>query len=187
MPLHTSGARRSLAVAGLPVRAVGRAVQVRLARALRRGDPAAAAARARSATAADTRAVLGSLKGGALKVGQLLSTVDALFPADPEASWQAALRALQEDNPGLPFAEVRPVLEAELGPRWADRLRDLDEHPAAAASLGQVHRGTWADGTDVAVKVQYPGVAEAVSADVRALSLALRRPRWWCVAWPCPR
>jgi len=174
MPLQTSGARRSLAIAGLPVRAVGRATGVGVARVLRRGDPAAAAARARSATAADTRAVLGTLKGGALKVGQLLSTVDALFPADPEGSWQHALRALQEDNPGLPFEEVRPVLEAELGPRWSDRLGDLDERPAAAASLGQVHRGTWADGTPVAVKVQYPGVAEAVSADVRALALALR-------------
>jgi predicted unusual protein kinase regulating ubiquinone biosynthesis (AarF/ABC1/UbiB family) len=121
-----------------------------------------------------TRRVLGRLKGGALKAGQLLSTVEALFPQDPEATWREALVGLQESNPPLPFADVEPVLVAELGPRWRDLLVELDERAVAAASLGQVHRGRWHDGRDVAVKLQYPGVREALAADVRALSAVSR-------------
>jgi predicted unusual protein kinase regulating ubiquinone biosynthesis (AarF/ABC1/UbiB family) len=81
---------------------------------------------------------------------------------------------LQETNEPLPFADVEPVLLAELGPRWRDRLPELDPVAAAAASLGQVHRGRWSDGRDVAVKVQYPGVREALNADVRTLSALSR-------------
>lgn len=173
MPITTSRLRRSLSMAGLPVRALGRAASVR-ARGLLGGDPERLRARARAETAADMRVTLGALKGGALKLGQLLSTVDALFPSDPEASWQSALGALQEANPGLPFGEVEPVLVAELGAGWQRRFRDFDEHPAAAASIGQVHRAVWADGTAVAVKVQYPGVADAIAADVGSLALTLR-------------
>ncbi len=173
MPVQTSRIRRSAAMAGLPVRAVGRTVSIH-ARGLLGADRAAMRERARTATAADTRATLGSLKGGALKLGQLLSTVDSLFPTDPDDSWQHALGALQETNPGLPFDEVRPVLEAELGPDWRALFLDLDEHPSAAASIGQVHRATWADGTPVAVKIQYPGVAQAIAGDVRSLAVTLR-------------
>ncbi|HEX6886488.1 MAG TPA: AarF/ABC1/UbiB kinase family protein [Candidatus Nanopelagicales bacterium] len=173
MPLETSRLRRSAAIAGLPARAAGRAITLQ-ARGLLGADRAALREQARSATAADTRATLGELKGGALKLGQLLSTVDALFPSDPDDSWQSALGALQEQNPGLPFAEVEPVLFAELGPAWRRSFRSFDEAPAAAASIGQVHRATWSDGTPVAVKVQYPGVAEAIASDVRALAVALR-------------
>ena len=165
--------RRNIALAGLPARAVGRAAAIQ-ARGLLGQDRAELREQARAATAADTRTTLGHLKGGALKLGQLLSTVDALFPSDPDSSWQGALGALQEDNPGLAFAEVRPVLEAELGPRWRSEFRDIDEHPAAAASIGQVHRAVWSDGTPVAVKVQYPGVAEAIAGDVRSLAVTLR-------------
>ena len=165
--------RRNIALAGLPARAVGRAAAIQ-ARGLLGQDRAELREQARAATAADTRTTLGHLKGGALKLGQLLSTVDALFPSDPDSSWQGALGALQEDNPGLAFAEVRPVLEAELGADWRAQFRDFDEHPAAAASIGQVHRAVWSDGTPVAVKVQYPGVAEAIAGDVRSLAVTLR-------------
>ncbi len=174
MPVSTSRLRRSVALAGLPTRAVGRAAAIQ-ARGLLGADRDALREAARTATAADTRATLGELKGGALKLGQLLSTVDALFPTDPEDSWQHALGALQEANPGLPFDEVRPVLEAELGADWRALFTDLDEHPRAAASIGQVHRATWAaDGTPVAVKIQYPGVAQAIAGDVRSLAITLR-------------
>ncbi len=70
-----------------------------------------------------TRRVLGELKGGALKAGQLLSTVEALFPPDPEGVWREALTSLQERNAALPFADVEPVLRAELGPGWRGRSR----------------------------------------------------------------
>jgi predicted unusual protein kinase regulating ubiquinone biosynthesis (AarF/ABC1/UbiB family) len=160
-------------MAGLPARALGRATSIQV-KGLLGADRAALREQARTRTADDTRATLGSLKGGALKLGQLLSTVDALFPSDPDDSWQHALSALQEDNPGLPFDEVRPVLETEMGPAWRSQFSGFDEHPTAAASIGQVHRAVWSDGTPVAVKIQYPGVADAVAGDVRSLAMALR-------------
>jgi predicted unusual protein kinase regulating ubiquinone biosynthesis (AarF/ABC1/UbiB family) len=128
----------------------------------------------RARSTARTRRVLGELKGGALKAGQLLSTVEALFPQDPEATWREALVSLQEDAGALPFVEVEPVLVAELGPRWRDRFASFDERAVAAASLGQVHRATLVDGTAVAVKVQYPGVREALVSDLRTISAATR-------------
>ncbi len=173
MPVPTSRIRRSATMAGLPARALGRATSIQV-KGLLGADRAALREQARTRTADDTRATLGSLKGGALKLGQLLSTVDALFPSDPDDSWQHALSALQEDNPGLPFDEVRPVLETEMGPAWRSQFSGFDEHPTAAASIGQVHRAVWSDGTPVAVKIQYPGVADAVAGDVRSLAMALR-------------
>ncbi|MDQ6650682.1 MAG: AarF/UbiB family protein, partial [Actinomycetota bacterium] len=124
----------------------------------------------RDRNAARTRRVLGELKGGALKAGQLLSTVDALFPQDPEATWANTLAELQDSNPGLPFRDVAPVLVAELGAQWRASFRSFEEPAAAAASIGQVHRAVWHDGRPVAVKVQYPGVREALAADVRTIS-----------------
>lgn len=130
--------------------------------------------RLRARNAARTARVLGDLKGGALKAGQLLSTVEALFPQDPEATWREALTGLQAGNPALPFAEVEPVLSAGLGAGWRRLFLDVDENAAAAASLGQVHRATWSDGAPVAVKVQYPGVREALIGDIRTLSAVSR-------------
>jgi predicted unusual protein kinase regulating ubiquinone biosynthesis (AarF/ABC1/UbiB family) len=121
-----------------------------------------------------TRRTLGGLKGGAMKAGQLLSTVEALFPDDPEARWRDSLVALQEHGEPLPFDEVAPVLAAELGPGWREQLPGLDPVAVAAASIGQVHRARWHDGRDVAVKVQYPGVREALVADVRTVSAMSR-------------
>ncbi|HVE63990.1 MAG TPA: AarF/ABC1/UbiB kinase family protein [Mycobacteriales bacterium] len=142
--------------------------------ALRRlagAEPDAVTQELRRRNATRTKRVLGDLKGGALKAGQLLSTVESLFPADPEATWRAALTALQDDNVGLPFAEVEPVLARELGPSWRADFATFDTAPSAAASIGQVHRATWrADGRDVAVKIQYPGVREAIATDMRVVS-----------------
>lgn len=150
----------------LPVRALGRSLRVRAKRM--------SAAQARAATADDTRRTLGELKGGALKAGQLLSTVETLFPQDPEGSWRTALTGLQESNVGLAFRDVEGVLCEDLGPRWREQFATFDETTVAAASIGQVHRATLPDGRQVAVKVQYPGIAKAMAADVRALSWALR-------------
>jgi predicted unusual protein kinase regulating ubiquinone biosynthesis (AarF/ABC1/UbiB family) len=171
--LQTGGLRRAARLASLPVGAALLAVEGRLRR-LAGEDAETVGQRARERNAARTRRVLGDLKGGALKAGQLLSTVETLFPPDPEQTWRQALTALQEDNPPLPFERVEPVLAAELGRRWWQALPELDRTHAAAASLGQVHRGRWRDGRDVAVKVQYPGAAEALTGDVRALAASLR-------------
>ena len=138
-------------------------------------DPDGVRRALRARSTARTRRVLGGLKGGALKAGQLLSTVEALFPQDPEDSWRAALTALQDDAGALPFCEVEPVLHDELGPQWRQLFSSFDEQATAAASLGQVHQATWAaDGRAVAVKVQYPGVREALIADLRTISAVSR-------------
>ncbi len=141
----------------------------------RRGEPPEQVADdLRRRSAQRTRRVLGQAKGGALKAGQLLSTVDALFPADPERTWQQALAALPADNPPVPFAELAPVMAAELGRDWRAQVEWFDTTAAAAASIGQVHRAVWHDGRDVAVKIQYPGVAEALKVDIAAVSVMTR-------------
>ena len=170
--METRRALRTAQLLTLPAGAGALAVEG-AARRLAGQDRETVATDLRRRNAARTRRVLGGLKGGALKAGQLLSTVEALFPQDPESTWRDALVGLQESNAALPFAEVEPVLRRELGD-WRALLPALDPVAAAAASLGQVHRGRWADGREVAVKVQYPGVREALTADVRTLSAVSR-------------
>jgi predicted unusual protein kinase regulating ubiquinone biosynthesis (AarF/ABC1/UbiB family) len=114
--------------------------------------------------------VLGQLKGGAMKMGQAMSVFEAALPEEIAGPYRAALTKLQEAAPPLPAASVHKVLAAELGPRWRQRFRELDDAPAAAASIGQVHRGIWKDGRDVAVKVQYPGAGDALISDLKQLS-----------------
>ncbi|MGN6332666.1 MAG: ABC1 kinase family protein [Motilibacteraceae bacterium] len=164
---------RQARLAALPAGAVADAAEGVVRRRLGQ-DPEQVRRRLRQRGAERTRRVLGDLKGGALKAGQLLSTVEALFPPDPEGTWRRALTSLQQDNPALPFEQVEPVLRAELGAGWRARLVGFEQQAVAAASLGQVHRATWPDGRPVAVKVQYPGVREALSADLAAVSVATR-------------
>ena len=121
---------------------------------------------------------LGELKGGALKLGQALSVLEAVLPEELAAPYRAALNTLQHAAPPLPWSSVERVLVDELGPAWAERLT-LERAPAGAASIGQVHRGTWratpdADPVAVAVKVQYPGVGKALQADLRQLRRVAR-------------
>jgi predicted unusual protein kinase regulating ubiquinone biosynthesis (AarF/ABC1/UbiB family) len=113
--------------------------------------------------------VLGQLKGGAMKFGQALSVFEAALPEDIAGPYRAALTRLQEAAPPLPAASVHKVLAEQLGPRWRQRFRELEDKPAAAASIGQVHRGVWRDGRDVAVKIQYPGAGPALVADLNQL------------------
>jgi predicted unusual protein kinase regulating ubiquinone biosynthesis (AarF/ABC1/UbiB family) len=113
--------------------------------------------------------VLGQLRGGAMKVGQALSVYDAMIPAEIEEPYRVALRKLQTAGSPMPFREVRGVLDEQLGRGWRRRFRDVDETPAAAASIGQVHRAVWSDGRPVAIKVQYPGADLALDADLRTL------------------
>ncbi len=114
--------------------------------------------------------VLGQLKGGAMKMGQALSVFEAALPEEIAGPYRAALTKLQEAAPPLPAASVHRVLAEQLGPRWRQRFRELDDTPAAAASIGQVHRAVWRDGRTVAVKVQYPGAGDALLADLGQLA-----------------
>ncbi len=107
--------------------------------------------------------VLGQLKGGAMKMGQAMSVFEAALPEELAGPYRAALTKLQEAAPALPAATVHKVLAEELGPRWRQRFREFDDSPAAAASIGQVHRAVWRDGRAVAVKIQYPGAGDALT------------------------
>ncbi len=117
---------------------------------------------------------LGELKGGAMKVGQMLSVLESAFPEDMAGPYREHLTRLQDAAPPMPTQTVREILAHDLGPDWKDRLVWLDGGPTAAASIGQVHRGRWSDGRDVAVKVQYPGAGDALRSDLRQLSRLAR-------------
>lgn len=113
--------------------------------------------------------VLGELKGGAMKMGQMLSVMEAAIPEEFGQPYREALTKLQKDAPPLPAAKVHRVLDAQLGTRWRSRFSEFDDAPVASASIGQVHRGVWSDGRQVAVKVQYPGADEALRADLKTM------------------
>lgn len=113
--------------------------------------------------------VLGELKGGAMKVGQALSVMEAAVPPQFADPFREALVKLQSEAPPLPAAKVHRVLDAQLGTKWRDRFQSFDDTPVASASIGQVHKGIWKDGREVAVKVQYPGADEALRADLKLI------------------
>ncbi len=120
-------------------------------------------------TAADIAGALGGLKGPLMKVAQLLSTIPEAVP--PE--YAAALANLQSNAPPMGWAFVKRRMMAELGPAWEKRYRSFEKEPAAAASLGQVHRAVGLDGADLAVKLQYPDMESAVEADLKQFSALL--------------
>ncbi|WP_369036321.1 MULTISPECIES: ABC1 kinase family protein [Streptomyces] len=114
--------------------------------------------------------VLGELKGGAMKFGQALSVFESALPEEVAGPYRAALTKLQEAAPPMPTRTVHSVLEKRLGADWQELFLEFEEKPSAAASIGQVHRGVWHDGREVAVKVQYPGAGEALLSDLNQLS-----------------
>src|SRR3954453_16903884 len=119
--------------------------------------------------------VFSGMRGAAMKVGQTLSAVDlGLVPEDIRPEFQAILAQLQEGAEPVSFKAVRGVIEDDLGKPLSRLFSDFDEEPIAAASIGQVHRATTRDGRDVAVKVQHPGIAEAIHADLQNLRLGLK-------------
>jgi len=134
-----------------------------------------ALARRQVETAKQIVAVLGTMKGAAMKLGQVMSFLDVgLVPEEYRDEFQRKLGALRDAAPTVTFKEMRKVIEEELEEKLADVFSDFNEEPIAAASIGQVYRATLLDGREVAVKVQYPGVAQAVRADMQNLGLILR-------------
>lgn len=172
------GFTRSLKLAALPIGVAGRAAMGAGRRLT--GVPAEDIALQLQARTADQLfAVLGELKGGAMKVGQALSIFEAAMPPELVRPYRAALTKLQDSAPAMPMETVARVLTENFGPRWSTRFRDFEEQPAASASIGQVHRATWRDGRDVAVKVQYPGAGPALVGDFRRLSRVTRLSAGW--------
>ena len=87
--------------------------------------------------------MLGELKGGAMKLGQALSIFEAALPPELAGPYRATLTKLQESAPPLPAATVHRVLAADLGDDWRASFPSFDDTPAAAASIGQVHKAVW--------------------------------------------
>ncbi|XP_073009800.1 protein ABC transporter 1, mitochondrial [Typha latifolia] len=103
------------------------------------------------------------MRGAALKLGQMLSIQDeSLVPAPI----LAALDIVRQGADVMPRSQLNAVLDAELGPDWSSKLRSFDYEPLAAASIGQVHRAVMKDGLEVAIKIQYPGVADSIESDI---------------------
>lgn len=124
--------------------------------------------------AAETFAVLGELKGGAMKVGQQLSIFEAAVPEQFAEPYREALAQLQDRAPSRPLSDLEPVLQQEWGPDWRKQFSEFEDEASAAASIGQVHRARWSDGREVAVKIQYPEAEAALTSDLRQLSRLAR-------------
>ncbi|MRH88182.1 AarF/ABC1/UbiB kinase family protein [Nocardia sp. SYP-A9097] len=116
--------------------------------------------------------VLGEMKGLAMKLGQLLSLLDLeLVPPRYRETFQRRLAVLFDHAPTVEFAAMRGVIEEDFGKPLRELFAEFEPEPIAAASIGQVYRARLFDGTEVAVKVQYPGIDLAVRADLRNLGM----------------
>ncbi len=173
--LPTGRLARTARVGGLVTGQGLRWAGMRTANRMRSPERAAQAERER--TAAAVRQLvdqLGQMRGAAMKVGQMLSMADFDgLPEDQQDELQRKLAELRDDIPPIPFAKLEKLLRQEFGGPLETVFSHFDERAFAAASIGQVHRATTVDGAEVAVKVQYPGVAEAVETDLRNAMLLL--------------
>lgn len=164
---------RTARLAGLPIGFAGRAA-VGLGKRVTGLASEVFSTDVQQRTAEHLFRVLGELKGGAMKVGQALSVFEAALPEDLAGPYRQALGKLQEAAPPMPVSTVHNVLRDQLGAEWRDQLVEFDDEPAAAASIGQVHRAVWRDQDGrtrpVAVKVQYPGAGDALLSDLGQLS-----------------
>jgi predicted unusual protein kinase regulating ubiquinone biosynthesis (AarF/ABC1/UbiB family) len=174
--IPTGRIRRTAKVGGLFGVEVAKGYATKTANLVRSPeDRSAANGRRRVEAAEHIVDVLGEMKGAAMKVGQMASIVDlnGLAPADVER-FQAKLGELRDHAPRASFKDMRKVIEQELDDSLPNLFAEFDPDAAAAASIGQVYRARLHDGREVAVKVQYPGVAAAVRADLQNLGLIIR-------------
>src|SRR5438067_10005895 len=165
-------ARVGRAAAGQAVRQAG----THVANVARSEDSASKALEKRHLEAAQQIvSVLGTMKGAAMKLGQVMSFLDVgLVPEEYRDEFQRKLGELREAAPNVRFDDMRKVMEQEFDEPLEEVFASFEEEPIAAASIGQVYRAQLNDGRAVAVKVQYPGVAAAVRADMQNLGLILR-------------
>ncbi|HEV3227850.1 MAG TPA: AarF/ABC1/UbiB kinase family protein [Solirubrobacteraceae bacterium] len=173
--LPTGRLGRTARVGGLVTGQGLRWAGMRTANRVRTPERAAAAQSERTAALVEELVnQLGQMRGAAMKVGQMISMVDFDGLAEDEQDeLRRKLGALRDDVPPVPFAHLEKLMRREFGGPLRRIFSDFDERAFAAASIGQVHRATTVDGDDVVVKVQYPGVAEAVETDLRNAMLLL--------------
>lgn len=160
---------RTAKLASLPLSAAGRMTKGWGQRLLG-ADSAEVSADLQRRTAEQLFEVLGTLKGGAMKFGQALSVYEAAIPDEYSEPYRQALRKLQNAAPPMEIGRVHRVLAEQLGAGWREHFAEFDDVAAAAASIGQVHRGVWKDGREVAIKVQYPRAEAALRSDLAQLT-----------------
>lgn len=166
----TSRSGRFLKLAGMTASVAGQYAGQRARRLFRSENEEGAQSESYTRMAGQIAGTLGELKGAVMKVGQIASQTQDFLPKE----FSEALQTLQKEAPPMPFEVIVGQIEAELGKPVTDLFEYLQETPYAAASIGQVHRARLRDGTDVIVKVQYPGVDESCDSDLKQLRLALK-------------
>jgi predicted unusual protein kinase regulating ubiquinone biosynthesis (AarF/ABC1/UbiB family) len=175
--IPTSRVRRTATVGRLAASEAVKQLGTRAAN-VTRGEQAAqeASARRQLETAKQIVAALGTMKGAAMKLGQVMSFLDVgLVPEEHREEFQRELAKLRDAAPTVSFKQMKRVIEDDLEEKISSVFAEFDEQPIAAASIGQVYRARLReDGREVAVKVQYPGVAGAVRADLQNLDMILR-------------
>src|SRR4051794_1519219 len=174
--IPTSRVARSAKVGRLAAGQAARQLGTKAANIGRSDDAANAALEKRQVEAAEQIvAALGTMKGAAMKLGQVMSFLDVgLVPEEYREEFQRKLGELRDAAPKVRFTDMRKVIESELEAPLREVFAEFTEEPIAAASIGQVYRARLHDARDVAVKVQYPGVAAAVRADMQNLGIILR-------------
>jgi predicted unusual protein kinase regulating ubiquinone biosynthesis (AarF/ABC1/UbiB family) len=174
--IPTSRVGRTARIGGLAASQAIRQAGTRAANVTRSEEGRSAALERRHIEAAEQIVTaLGTMKGAAMKVGQVMSFLDVgLVPEEYREEFQRKLAELRDAAPTVTFKDMRKVIEEELDDKLGNVFQKFDQEPIAAASIGQVYRATLPDGRAVAVKVQYPGVAAAVRADMQNLGLILR-------------
>src|ERR1700688_4194471 len=174
--IPTSRVRRSATVASLAASEAIKQFGTRAAN-VTRGEEASdeAMAKRQLETAKQIVAALGTMKGAPMKLGQAMSFLDmGLVAEQHREEFQRELAKLRDAAPTVSFKHMREVIEDDLEEPISAVFASFDEEPIAAASIGQVYRATLNDGREVAVKVQYPGVAAAVRADMQNLDMIMR-------------
>ena len=174
--IPTGRLRRTARLGGLAGGQVARSYAARAADLTRSDERRREAADRRQLEAAErVLDVLGQMKGAAMKLGQVASFVDTgALPPEAHERLEAKLAKLRDSAPRVSFEQMRAVIESDMGQALEDVFAEFDHEAFAAASIGQVYRARLRDGRRVAVKVQYPGIVQAVRADLQNIGLLLR-------------